>query len=941
MGPFFTSRYRSVGLSVSSTFVTNGGKINVAGSPTSIRLQYGAWQPYQASDSAGAGTTATITGLTKNQAYQFAGESVYLGVASDAMVYVARPVDQPLALDSSFLTVSPDSFGGIRRENITIVWKPPAGSEVTFYKISYWDKATPLSVSVIEVDRFEKNALPDGTGENFLTLTSLTPYSYYAIKVQARNLNSAGYNSGVTMNTPTINGVEPIPVDQPGRVQNLAIPSVTSSTMTISWSAPPSPHAYFLSNLKAQVYYAPATYNPATGVYNVTGGDILASTVSVSATTSTQTIITSLSLNALYRVTVRARNNNALGYEPGSVIYGGPTLQCTSCTVRNLRIAAYSGSVGLNGASITLMWDSPALTSPHDRYWYKVELVSGGTTTFVSTVDNDLSETSLRFTSAGSNSISLGTAYTLRVTARNSNLAGYGTPSEIVVTGYEQPSALVVAPTVVALTTSTVTLQWFVPSAGGIPSEHHTFKITWRLAGSTELFTEQGLPGGGVIVSAAAGQSTVQGTVEELISGVDYEFKVFTRNFHEYAFEGKGSPTVVGSPKSPPPPPVDLRLSSATSTSVTVSWGAPPGATDLTTYRVVLGSAPYDPANTTEIEAPLIFEHTITGLVEGQVYYITAFNQDLAGWSPPDQIPARPIDLATGPTNTSVQAIASGNTLITWQPPLSLTQSGSSVAGGLSISGYQVEARVPLGDQSGAWTVLGTTTDLFYLHENVGTFGVTLYYAVRAVIQQDPSFGPLNLPGLQSTAQVYFGKKPEWLPGSAVDGGTYYVPFEGILHIPLHVNASDAFSGSLSFRTVERLPPTASWGTLQAGTTSQGIYLSQNLTISYDTYLAGSSYLTCVTSIDANGLEVIVASLRARRPIAKLHQISIELTLEVADFLGAEHRIFTLFCAIHIRMKCPLASLPVPSNSPTNARPPGAAVCLSRGKSRFFDSTLL
>lgn len=870
-GYTYRVRYRTVSLSVSSTFVTNDGQITVAGSPASVGLQYGSWTAYQTSNSGGAGTTATVSGLVKNSAYQFAAESILNGVSSEPIVYVARPVDQPAALDSSFLVVAPDSFNGIRRTSITVMWKPPAGSEVTLYRVSYWDTADATNVSVIEVNRFEKNELPDGIGNNYLQLTNLKSYRYYAVKVEAKNLNVGGYNLGVTMTPPTISGValpgwvEPVPVDQPGRVQRLAVSGTTPTSMTIDWAAPPSPNSYFLSNLRVQVFYATAAYNATSRTINVTGNDVLVSTVSISA--GTQATIPSLVLGTLYRITVKARNNNALGYEPGAAVYGGPVLPCSSpgCAVRNLRVAAYSGqSVGSFG-SITLMWDAPVGTSPFDQYWYKVELVTGSNspaTLFVSAENDDLSTTTMRITLIGFEPIVVGSRYTFRVSARNTNRAGYGPGSEGTFTAYEQPGAMANAPSVLSLSVSSVSLMWDVPS----PSEQYSYMVTWRLAGTTGPFIGQGVPGGGVLVQALAGQSTASGTVSGLASGVAYEFKVFIRNFHENGFEGQGSPTVTTSPKPPPPPPVNVRLSSATPTTVTVSWDPPPGSTILTTYKVLVGQSPSDPVNTTELIAQQIFSRTITGLIEGRVYYVTVFDQDLSGWSAPAQIAARPIAPAPGPTNASGQAIASGSILITFGPPEKLTS--GSVQGGLSIKGYQIETRVPLGSATGTWTVLGTTPadKLFYLHENVGTFGVTLYYAVRAVIQQDASLGPLDLPGQQSLAQVYFGKRPEWLPGSPQDNATYYVPFESTLAVTFMVNASDPLSVSLSFRTVQALPPTAAWQPPIGGTTPSGVFLFRNLTIAWDPDLAGSTYVLCVTARDTNGLEAPLRCLSIAIP---------------------------------------------------------------------------
>lgn len=99
-------RYRTVSLNIVATFMTADGSIIPAGSPSSASLVYGAWSAYQSSDLGGSAATATISGLTKNQAYQMSCVSQLNSVDSTSVAYFVRPVDPPGSVDALFLQVS-------------------------------------------------------------------------------------------------------------------------------------------------------------------------------------------------------------------------------------------------------------------------------------------------------------------------------------------------------------------------------------------------------------------------------------------------------------------------------------------------------------------------------------------------------------------------------------------------------------------------------------------------------------------------------------------------------------------------------------------------------------------------------------------------------------------------------------------------------------------
>jgi hypothetical protein len=201
---------------------------------------------------------------------------------------------------------------------------------------------------VLDACNRDRNSLPDGTGTNYLTVPGLTKHVIYSFRVQARNLNAAGYEAGITMDNPPLFGPSPVPVDQPGRVQSLTVTDSTLTSVRLDWLGPPSASPYFYANMEFQVSYAPVTI-ALDGSVASAGADTFIARVTANFTT-----VSGLTAGTIYRFRVQARNNNALGYERGTTIISTPVRPCNAsmCAVRNVRRAAYSGQVVPGGSQV-------------------------------------------------------------------------------------------------------------------------------------------------------------------------------------------------------------------------------------------------------------------------------------------------------------------------------------------------------------------------------------------------------------------------------------------------------------------------------------------------------------------------------------------------------------------------------------------------------------
>jgi hypothetical protein len=319
---------------------------------------------------------------------------------------------------------------------------------------------------------------------------------------ESARIVSATYSGG-TVNFATLSagsgGAAPA---TPGQVTGLAASGATSSTMTLSWSAPSSggtPTAYTVN-------------------YQVTGaGSWTSATTSASGSPFT---VTGLSASTSYEFEVIATNSGGSGAASSTVTAstGAPTAAPGAPT--NLAASEATSS------TMELTWGAPGSGGTVSGYSAYFKLHSGSTWS-LATAGLAASATSYTVTGLAS-----GTSYDFYVAA---NSAGSGSTSSSTVTASTTTIAGPNAVTALAagtVTNFTVPLSWTAPAIDGSHGAAATYTIQYRINGSANWAT------------AASGIATAYYTVTGLIAGLEYQFNVFGVN----AAGSGSSTTATGTP---------------------------------------------------------------------------------------------------------------------------------------------------------------------------------------------------------------------------------------------------------------------------------------------------------------------------------------------------------------------------------------------------------
>lgn len=830
-------RYRRMTIVGVSEFVLFEGRI-IFPDPSLYTVSFSTWVAESLAGGAGKYTNATLSGLTLNEAYQLELVAQVNGIRGGSVQYLVRPSDQPSNPALATFTVSDDAHSGVLRDSLTIQFAAPTGQVVTHYRMTWCEKLACsdsclacASTQSREVTFLEGNSLPSGKGTNFHTFTSLTVYKEIIFELETRNLNAQGYSTAMRMATDVV--PLPIPVHQPGRVQSLRVTSASRSEVIIKWSPPPGADPAFFTGMSYQISYAP--YNRTTGV--VTG----AFTTPTAEATATATIAFSTNpTGELFAFDVQARNKNALSFGVAQRVIGGPRLPCDPsaspprpCLVRNLRAASYEGGPGA-AVSIIMLWDLPleGVSDTTDHFYYKVETVEGGTAYPVTLTDLAPETPFQEITETNGVPLAINNAYTVRVTARNLNDEAYGTAVDVAVTIREQPSAMVAAPVVIGISSSTVTLSWTQTSA------EYSFKVVSRLVGSDAAFTNPIFSYG------------TSGTVTGLENARAYEFKVFQRNLNKRGFEGFGSPTVQATTRPPLGAASNVHISHVTETTVTFSWGAPLPNYGSASYKLKRGSTP-DNLNTTVADGstPDLYSGADSGLTLGVMYYYSLEACDLGGCGVPMRMVARTIGDASEVTSLVATAKDASDTGLSWEAPTTLSTGG--ITSGLSVARYDVEMAL---SASGPYSPLGSSSTTSFNHAGITTNQITFYYRVAPVIEQAAEFGYVLNPGTTRLVSLFFGTAPAFSGHTPPDGAVIVAQKTSDTVIPLQATSPDVPTVTIGFRTTGSTPQVARFTPSVPIVNLATKEVSQNLTIAFDADLAGSEYYVCLQGEDSNGL---------------------------------------------------------------------------------------
>lgn len=310
--------------------------------------------------------------------------------------------------------------------------------------------------------------------------------------------------------------------------------------------------------------------------------------------------------------------------------------------------------VSVSSTRVTLSWENPAGPLVNDTVYFATSPTGPFAAQSVGVV-----------TSATLTALSEGTRYYFEVTAWNAS--GESVPSNEVNATTLAPPGAPTGLTVVAATSISVSLAWTNP-----PGPLTNVSISY---GSLPIGRETTLSEG--VVSSA--------TVGGLSPGTPYSFQVAAWNS---TGEGPTSAAVLVTTLGPPSPPTDVKVDSATSTSIGLSWTNPPGPlTNDTVYFRSGATGPYS-----ALSEGVTSSAVVAGLTPGTKYYfqVAAWNSTgESSWSATAAATTSLPPPPSAPTGLVATAVNDSVIWLSWIPPsgalLNYTVAAGTRAGVYSI----------------------------------------------------------------------------------------------------------------------------------------------------------------------------------------------------------------------------------------------------------------
>ena len=619
-----------------------------------------------------------------DQIFRVGLQAVCFGLKSLPTFYAAVPSDVPEP--PSLLFVS-----SLQEDSLSISWQPSPSTGVVSYRFIYSNTSlTCNNLNLVTSISFDVKAQLSTMTVN---LTGVVLYSAYTVVVIGRTMNIQGYVCArsailLTKDNSPANTARPIPIPQPGRVQELLLSYITDNSIGLSWQPPLGmvTYSYCIQQEASGQPYDPYCAFFENMQYLVTctkngSGPILKQTLISGVQSAT---IGPLNKSTVYLFQVQARNQNDLGFGKGAYILGTLMAGCatSACIVQDLGVAAYSS----NDVSLTIAWNAPSEEQSVPFSSYKYQVLFGSPPAVIAT---DVETTYYRIDSSvvGSN-LALMQPYTVQVRARNlyissSSTYSWGKSVQILAQAYPpltQP-AIISYPSISALSLTSVTLTWTRPVD---ISNNFVYLIQMR-------YSNASLPFESVMISY---------TESAFVSGLSpsvYDFKVFASNLNEDGFSGSGSPFITVKLRGPLPS-LNLRLSEVNGNSVLLSWDQPSLETDPFGLVYKFGIQKYTNSSRnfmklsqTLVDFDSVVFYNATGLTLGQIYIFSVAAQDAAGLGNISQTFVRPFNPANAPDNLRVKVFegftnATGTVLEWTVPPLPASDLASI---GLRILNYK------------------------------------------------------------------------------------------------------------------------------------------------------------------------------------------------------------------------------------------------------------
>jgi len=603
-----------------------------------------------------------VTGLSKGVTYKFrvaAVNSIGIGAYSDVAT-LAVPViaaTAPTNLVSSSITSS----------SATVTWDAPSdlgGSPLTDYLVET-SRDQGSSWSTISHNAFTTSGF---------SLVGLAPHTTYRVRFTARTTFGLGASATTEFTTLATTATKPL---------GLAASLASTTSVTLTWNLPASNGGDDITDYVIQ--------------FSSDNGTSWSS-ISHDASAVRGFDVTGLTKGVSYKFRVAAVNGIGTGAYSDVLTFVVPAVASEAPT--NLTNSAVSASTA------SLAWSLPADLGGSALTDYQIEISRDGGSTWA--VVSHGASVSRTFNLTG---LAPGTAYRARVSAKTAFGVGIASATTSFRTTSTMPGIPVMA-AVTNLTSSSVTLNWNLPSTNGGDD-------------ITDYKVEFSSNGGATWLVIAHDASAVRNfNVTGLNRATAYRFRVSAIN--SVGTSAATSPIAVTTLAALPASVSALTSSALSANAVTLRWTAPAnnGGAALSDYVVETSR---DGGNTwlpVAHSASTSTSITVNGLAPGTQYLLQVRAKNAAGMGPSSSLSiTTPAILASQPLNLVASNLARTTLSLAWSLP--------STNGGSDLTNYKIEVS---SNNGSTWTAIAHTASLARAFDVTGLFRATTYkFRVSAI----------------------------------------------------------------------------------------------------------------------------------------------------------------------------------------------------------------
>ncbi|MBM7770186.1 chitodextrinase [Actinokineospora baliensis] len=529
--------------------------------------------------------------------------------------------------------------------------------------------------------------------------------------------------------------------------------AITAPGDTQAPTAPSNPRVTDVAQNSVTLAWDAASDNVAVTGYDVYRGAILAASV-----TGTSATVDGLTADTEYTFTVRAKDA-AGNTSPASAAVKARTSPAPDTTAPS----APGGlrSTGTTQTSVALAWDTASDNIGVTGY----DVYQGATLA-----------TSVTGTSATVEGLTADTEYTFTVRAKDA--AGNVSAASPAVTARTSAAPDTTAPSTPSGLRSTGTSQT-------------TIDLTWDAATDNIGVTAYDIYQGATLAKSVTGTSA---TIDGLTADTEYSFTVRAKDAAGNTSPASAALTVrtQSTPDTTAPTaPSNLRSTSTTATSISLTWAPATDNVGVTAYEVFEG--------TTTVATTSDTTTTITGLTPNTEHTYTVRAKDSAGNISPA---SAPLNVRTQPAPDTTAPTAPSNLRSTGTTPTSITLAWDPATDNVGVTGYQVfEGSTPIAtttDTTTTITGLTPDTEHTYTVKAKDAAGNTSPASapLKARTQPAPDTTAPTAPGnLRSTGTTPTSITLTWDPATDNVGVTGYQVFEGNTPIATTTDTTTTITG--------------------------------------------------------------------------------------------------------------------------------------------------